>query len=367
MGINLHNIKYVGKSVYIKLDQQNYLKLLEIKTIYDIELKRLYGLAKIKAFLLKNYIFVISLIFGFILLIFLTRIIWDVEVVHAKQEVRDIIYKELENRGIKKHKFVINFQKQEQIAKDIIENNKDKIEWLEIEKVGVKYIARVEERIINKQKESLPNRHIIAKKDGIITKIEASKGEIVKKINDFVKKGDIIISGNIMKEEQIKSTTSASGTVFAETWYQVEVEMPLYYQQIIKTNKKRKNIMLNFLNKEISLSNKKQYKDKIYTNIFSVKNKLLPISINYINEEQITTIDEIYTYDEAVNKAMNLADEKLKKQLGQDDRIISQKKLKSEPIGSTILVKVFFKVYENITDYQEITIESLNKQQQKES
>lgn len=367
MGIYLHDIKYVGKSVYIKLNQENYLKLLKIKTIYDIELKNLYGLAKIKDVLLRNYIFISAIIFGFILLIFFTRVIWEVEVVHAKKEIRDIVYRELENRGIKKYRLVVDFDKQEQIAKEVIENNKDKIEWLEIEKVGVKYIVRVEERIINKEKQTIPNRHIVAKKDGIIIKIEASKGEIVKKINDFVKKGDIIISGNIMKEEQIKSTVSATGSVFAETWYQVEVDMPLYYKETTKTTNKRKNIILNFFSKEISLLNKNKYQEKETKNIFSIKNPLLPISISYINEEELNVIDEVYTYDEAINQAIVLAEEKLKTKIGKDDKIINQKKLKTESIGSTILVKVFFKVYEDITDYKEITEQDLENKRQKES
>ena len=312
MGVFLHDVKYVEKSVYIKLDRENYFKLLDVKTIYDVELTRLYGLARIKELLLRNYVFVIFIVLGFMLLIFLTRVIQEVEVVHAKKEIRDIVYKELENRGIKKYRFIMNFDKQEQIVKDIIENNKDRIEWLEIERVGVKYIVRVEERIINSKKEETPNRHIVAKKDGIITKIEASRGEIVKKINDYVKKGDIIISGNIMKEEEIKSTTSAEGIVFAEVWYQVDVDMPLYYNEVNKTGKKRKNVVFKFFNKEFSLFDKDEYKSKETNDIFSVGNRLLPISIGYVNEEEVNVVDEVYTYDEAISKAIDLALENAK-------------------------------------------------------
>lgn len=367
MGIYLQDIKYVGKGVYVKLDQESYSKLLEVKTIYDVELRKLYGLAKIKAVIQKHYIFVLAVLFGFCLLVFLTRVIQEVEVVHAKKEIRDIVYKELENKGIKKYRFVVNFDKQEEIVKSIIENNKDKIEWLEIEKVGVKYVVRVEERIINKQQQNLPNRHIIAKKDGIITKIEASRGEIVKKINDFVKKGDIIISGNIMKQEQIKSTTAAIGNVFAETWYQAEVNMPLSYSERTKTNNKRKNIVINFFNKEISLLHRNKYKNKEIKSIFLIKNKLLPISISYITEEELNVIDEVYTYDEAINQAVILSEKKLKSKLGQKAKIIDRKKLKTELKGSTILVKVFFKVQEDITDYQEIIEQDLKNEGQKEN
>lgn len=367
MGIFLRDIKYLGKSVYIRLDKENYLKLLDIKTIYNVELKKVYGLERIKQLIFRHYIFVCAIIFGFLLLIFLTKVIQEVEVVHAKKEIRDIVYKELENRGIKKYRFILNFDKQEKIAKDIMENNKDKIEWLEIERIGVKYVVRVEERIIKSERKQNSNRHIVAKKDGIITKIEASKGEITKKINDFVKKGDIIISGNIMKDEEIKSTTSAEGVVFAETWYQVEIDMPLHYKEVQRTNRKKKTITFQFLNKKYSFPNFTKYKNKKTNNIFSVKNNLLPIGISYDSEEELKVIDQVYTYDEASNEAVILAEEKLKEKLGEDDKIISRKKLKTEPKGSTILVKVFFKVNEDITNYKEITKEDLENNKQKEN
>ena len=74
---------------------------------------------------------------------------------------------------------------------------KDKIDWLEIERVGTKYVIRVEERILNEKKQNKVNQNIIASKSGIIKKIEAKEGQIVKNKNDYVKKGDVIISGNI--------------------------------------------------------------------------------------------------------------------------------------------------------------------------
>lgn len=365
-GILLLDIKYKKKSVYIKLDKDNYNKLLDVKTIYDVELKRVYGLARLNDVVQRHYIFFISLFIGFIVLLFLTKIIQDVEVVHAKKDIRDLVYQELENRGIKKNHFILTFDKQEQIAKDIMDNNKDKIEWLEIERVGVKYIVRVEERIINGPNKKNSNQHIVAKKDGIIVKIEASKGEIVKKINDFVKKGDIIISGNIMKDEEIKKTTSAEGVVFAETWYQVEIDMPLQYKEQQKTGRKKKTLSFNFLGQEISLFSLEKYKHKNRDEIFAINNPILPISISFNEDEELNVIDEVYTYEEAIDKAITLAKEKLMSRLGKDDKIISEKKLKTEENGSTILVRVFFKVYEDITSTREITKEELENNQQKE-
>ena len=351
--IFLYEINYIDKNVYIKLDKNGYNKLLKMKTIYDIELIKVYGLERLKYLVLKNYIFFCCLLFGFCLLIFLTRIISNVEVIHSNKEIRNLIYKELEKRGIKKNRFLVSFDKSRSIAQEIMDNHRDKIEWLEIERVGVKYIVRVEERIINNKKNRNKLRHIVAKKDGIITSIEASSGEVVKKKNDFVKKGDIIVSGNILKSDEIKSTVSSEGKVYAEVWYDVNVEMPFHYKEIKKATQGTKNINVLFLGKELSLFNK--YKTKEKKSIVAIKNSMLPIGIELVDEYKTNIVDLVYTIGEATVKAMDLSEFKLKEKIGSDAQIISRKKLKTEVNGSTILLRVFFKVNENITSYKNIT------------
>ena len=73
--IELLNIIYNNESVYIKLDKTNYEKLLEIKTIYEITLTKLYGLEKYKYLFKKNMLFIISVGIGFLLLFCLSNII----------------------------------------------------------------------------------------------------------------------------------------------------------------------------------------------------------------------------------------------------------------------------------------------------
>lgn len=352
--IELINIVYDNNNVSIKLDKSNYNKLLDIKTIYEIKLTKLYGLAKYKFLLNKYKIFLCTLILGFIFLLFLSNIIFEVEVIHRKEEIRNIIYQELNRYNIKKYKFVIPFSKQEKIVKEILDNNKEKLEWLEIERVGVKYIIRAEERIINKIGDNTPKRHVVASKDGIIMNVDASNGEIVKKKNDYVKKGDIVISGNITKGEDIKNKVSASGNVYAEVWYTVDVEMPLVYKEEYKTGKNKKVLSFTFFDKRYSLFDFFVYKNKQIEEKVIIKNNLLPIKLSFDKEVELKVIDEVYTYEEANDKAVSLAREKLQVKLEKNEKILYEKKLKTTQNNSTILVTVFFKVYENITDYMEI-------------
>ena len=82
---------------------------------------------------------------------------------------------------------------------------------------------------------------------------------------------------------------------------------------------------------------------------------MLPIGIELVDEYKTNIVDLVYTIGEATIKAMNLSEFKLKEKIGSDAQIISRKKLKTKLNGSTILLRVFFKVNENITSYKNIT------------
>ena len=80
----------------------------------------------------------------------------------------------------------------------------EKIEWLEIDSIGTKYVVKVEERIKNEPIVDNKTQHIVAKKNAMILEIYAESGEIKVKKNDYVEKGDVLISGFITKDEEIK-------------------------------------------------------------------------------------------------------------------------------------------------------------------
>ena len=193
---------------------------------------------------------------------------------------------------------------------------------------------------------------MIAKKKGIILSIEASTGEVIKKVNDYVSAGDTIISGAIHKNEEIKSLVHAKGKVFAETWYQVKVELPLLYRESSKTGNNRKTLTFKFLDFEYSFFPKyKTHQDIV---LFSSSNPLFPFGFSLVDEHETEEIDILYTQDKCEEKAFSLAREKLLSSLGPEDVILYEKKLKNYQEDSKIIVEIFFKVKEDITSYMEI-------------
>ena len=191
----------------------------------------------------------------------------------------------------------------------------------------------------------------IAKKEGIILSIISSEGEVVKTINDYVKKGDILISGIIKKDDEEKNRVCAIGNVIAETWYQVSVEIPYNYKETIYTKEYKKNLSLTIFDKRYALF--KDYDNyKIEEKI--LKNNVIPIKISLENNQKIIKIDQIYTSEEIDIKAMELAKEKILTIAKEENNILLEKKLKTIPKNSTIEVVIFFKIREDITAYQNI-------------
>ncbi len=349
--VSIFRITYALEDILLLVDKNNLEKIKKIKTSYEINIVKYYGLVKLKHIFKQNKVFLITLFFGFIFLFLLSNMVFDIEVVHNDQDLRSLILTEVNNRGINKFHFRVSYPTKEKIKTAILEKYKDRIEWLEITNIGTKYVINVEERIINDIKKDNTPRHIVADKDGVIVSIEASYGEILKKINDYVQKDDIIISGSITKNGQIVSNVKAEGKIYAETWYQVSVDMPLTYYEQKNTGVSKKTFVLKVFNKYYQINPFKQNK---YADIVAINHPFLPISISFTNVKEVLIIDEVYTMEEAINKGLEIGYAKMSKQLTVGEKILLQKVLKAIVSSDKVEIDIFFKVYEDITNYQKI-------------
>ncbi len=364
--IYLLNITYLNNDVYIDIDEENYERLKQLKTSYKFEIIRRYGLRNLFFLIRKYWLFLISIGISLLTIFALSHVIFDVEVINDSDEIKELVYSELQKHKIAKYNLVVSFDQQEKIAKEITYNNKDKIEWMELKREGTKYVVNVEQRKIEEQKKPTKNRNIVASKTGILLKIDAQTGEVVKKINDYVKKGDTVISGMIKNKDTVKKLVSAEGKIYAEVWYTVNVSMPLKYKEEYKTGKEKTILKFSFLNKNIGIfNNYKEYED---IDQYKISSKLLPISISITKRKEVKVTSHDFSKEEALEYALKKADEKIEKKLGEGEYIISKKVLKNKQNNSTIDIEVFYKVCEDITDYQSIegNIDEINERLEEE-
>lgn len=362
--ISYKNLKRRKGVLELTVKYEDYLFLENKKGIYNIYVIKEYGLIKYKNFILKNISLVIAFIISLIYLIIISNMAFNIDVIHNNKEIRNLVYDELKRNDISNYRFIPSYNKRRKILDKIVKENKDDLEWLEIERKGSILNVKVTERKINDKEKSTKPRHIIAKKSGIITSIMASHGEILKKKNDYVNEGEILISGDIIKDETVKGQVRAEGRVYAETWYLVNVTYPLNYEEIIYQSKVKNNIILNFLGKDIQLF-KNYSKNYLENSKTLIKDKIFPFSIRIEKQRKIKVNKQKYTEEEALNKAIEEAENKINKKLEAGEYIIDKKALNFTMNDSTIEVEVFFKVNEDITAYKDVDESLLNKDDNK--
>lgn len=360
--INIYDLKEDKNKYEIVINYLDYKKLLNIKTTNKIEIIKRIGINNYLTFIKENIITITFIILGILLNILLSNMILDIEVMHSNKDIKKIIENDLKKYGINKYKFKISYEKKEKIKEKILEAEKDKIDWLEIEEKGTKYIIKLEERK-NKNNSICNPRNIISTKEAIITKITSESGEIKKKINDYVIPGDILISGIIYNKENAVDKRCAIGNVYGETWYKLKITFDQKYKTIENTQNTRKGFKIKIFNFEYKLFNKfSKYKIKEY-NI--IKSKIIPVNLSYVIYQEQLEKNNINTLENIDTKALEIAEKKIKNKLSNDESILTKKVLKKVLKNSKIEVDVFISTEENITAYQDITdlnIEELNKE-----
>lgn len=345
--INILSINYVShKQILIKININDYNKLLKIKSFYKLKIINKKGKIKFKEIINKNKILLISFIIGIIFLIFLSNIIFSINIESDNIKLNKKIIKELNYYGIKKYNFKKNYKQLQKIKKHLLNEFKDNIEWLEITNIGTKVEVKLVERKKNKITKEDSYTNIIAKKSGIIKKIYAEDGQKIVDINTYVNKGDIIISGTIMKGEEEKNYVHAKGKIYAEVWYNVTIDFPLKYTEKLYTNNKAKRFYIKLNDKYISNNKFSSFERKT---IKKLESNIVPFEIGIENQKEVKIINDKYNIKEAKLKAIERAKEKVLQTLDKDEYILDEKVLKFNQKNSTIELEIFFSCMEEIS------------------
>ena len=334
--IDLLNIDYIDNSnLNIIIYSKDYKKIKKIKTTYKIKIINKYGLIHIKEILNTNKLLLILLNFSIIILFILSNIIFNIQVIHEDKNIRNIIYKELNNFNIKKYKFKKN-NKLKELKEYILNKYPNDIEWLEIESIGTSYIVRVKERKINIKKENTPIRNIVSLKNAIIRSVDIKKGVLVRDRGSYVKKGEVIIRSEIKLNANVIEKINTEGTIYGEVWYKARIEYPYHIKEI--TNKKKmKALVFKFFNKEkILFKDLKNYK--------ILDKSILPISFKIQDIENYSVQEEVLTCSTASLNAIKYLKNKIK-------NIEELKILNTTCYYDKVSLEIFYTTIENITDY----------------
>ncbi len=349
LNISLLKIKNISSNeinIYIyKKDLPDILKSKE----YDITIIKYIGVTRIKNILHKNRYMIVGLLIGVLIFILLLNIIYDIEILSSKNI--DNLNTSLKMHGIKKYSIALSYDKLSKIKNEILTELKDEIEWLSIERVGTKYIVKAEARYNYIPLKDDKIYKIVAKKDALIRRIESSSGEVVGYVGRYVHKDDLLIDSNIKLFDEVKKVVSAKGKVYGETWYKLKIEYPLNYHEEYLTGKIKKTFCLKIFSNDYCLSN---FKVKRREDKYILKNDILPISLVYQTQKELNVKEFKLDFETSLEYALEYARNKINTNLAEDEFIILEKRLKSEMKDSTIVLDIFYTIYEDITKYVEI-------------
>ena len=345
LGINIFDNKKDKDNLYIKTKYKDYERIKKYLVSYKVELYATSGIDKILEIIKKYVVFTSATIISIVLLILANNIVFKIEVKTTNRDIQNKVLKELNNNGLKTFTLKKSHKEIEKIVSKILDDNKDILEWLEIKYDGLIMIVNVTEKTIIKEEKEYPYCNIIASSDAKITALNIYRGIPLKEINDYVVKGEVILSGSIIHNEEVKNTICASGEIYGEVWYKVKVEVPFIEEYIEYTNKNRYN-----LNIKIDDNNYQIFKSRIQNKKNEITNlyKLNDFEINLVKEREYVKKVRKLSKDEAYKKALKLGIEKINLKLDKDEEILLKKVLKKELNDSTIYLEVFIVTKENI-------------------
>lgn len=233
------------------------------------------------------------------------------------------------------------------LLKENVLENIDEIEWIEFNRFGCFYNIEVSLKSVAYKDENLDVSNIVAGRDGVIKHIVVHSGEKVREENEFVKKGDVIISGSIYKNDELVKEVKSIGEVYAEVWYLVKVNVPLIYNESI-VKKEFNHYYIDIFGKKFSLIGKYDIENSIRNSSVVFDKGYFPFKIYKESVVVYEDVNRELSYEEAIDLGVEKAVFEINKSLGDAEYIISKNVLKKGLKSSKMYIEVFFKVYEDI-------------------
>lgn len=326
---------------------------------YEVTIKDYYGLPKIVAQFKRHLDILIAGIISIIFFILLSQFIWSIDINGVSEEVEAKVKDHLQAINIKQGSFkpfLANLSDiQQSVLKDVPE-----LLWIGVEQKGTKLIFSGVEKIIQEEIEKEGAQHLVAKKNGVIEKMKIAKGVPLVTVNDYVRKGQRLVSGDLSDvfeedRDQEETLVAAQGEVFARTWYEVDVVVPLkvHHEQLVDEQMDKyylavgnKQLLLWGFQKEEfkhSVNERNEYPLTIFNYKFPLK-----IVKETIYETKLHSYER--SKEDAVIAGISEAKKSLQLQLEQNANILSHKVLHETTENGKVKLNLLITVSENIAE-----------------
>ncbi|MGM8214148.1 sporulation protein YqfD [Bacillaceae bacterium W0354] len=303
----------------------------------------------------------ISTILAILLLFILSNMIWQVEIAGGSPEVRYEVEQLVDELGLKRGNFVQQTDNISIIEMEIM-NKIENISYVGIKRSGSSFHINIQENKNTKSDRSKEPSDLVATKAGIVQNMYITRGRPLVHVNDFVKKGDVLVTGHL--SEKGDTYTNSDGTVIAEVWYNVNATVDLNTEMLKLVNEPEERYSFSISDWEFFAG---QPDGKRLLTVekkpFYFLSWELPFAFHkkYFYDEK--SISQDYDENQII---INAIENQLKRKLGQSIQMDFYKILHEERDNDKVKLELFVKLIEDISKEVKVNPKEKLKQEEKE-
>ncbi|MCM3586289.1 sporulation protein YqfD [Mesobacillus maritimus] len=301
--------------------------------------------------------FVLGGVAFFALILFLSNMVWGIEIKGASPATEYQIRKELKEMGVKIGKPQFTIENVDVIQRELTDQVKA-LTWVGVELRGTTYHFQVVEKEEPEKPKIYDAQNLVATKKATIVKMFVEEGEKVVSIHDHVKPGQLLVSGLIGKEDE-KQKVAARGEILGETWYKSQVELPLESTFQVFSGEEKRKFYLDISGAEIPIwgfgkHEFQEYEEELNTHQLKIFKWKTPIAVTTKTIREREEVNRSYSEKEAVKRAMDLARKDIKNQLPEDAIVKGEEILHQSINNGKVKLSILFQIIEDIAKSQPI-------------
>jgi similar to stage IV sporulation protein len=291
-----------------------------------------------------------------LLLYVLSSIIWSVQIEGVQlPENQQLIRQQLAELGVKPGAF--KFKAVDGITiKETLMDELPGVTWVGFKYTGTVAHLKVIEKTLPDIQKKTNLRHLVAKKKAIVHDFFVEKGQSMVKLNQYVKPGDILISG-IIGTENKQEIVSATGQVFGEVWYESNISVPFKQKRAVLTGDEQKSYYVKVGSIAIKLwgFGKIEYEHyKVDENLYPLrwKNWVSPIAVLVKSFSATEKVEVTLSEHEAIEVGLEMGRTNLYQKLQPGAELKEENVLRKRIENGKVYIKMHYTVIEEITREQ---------------
>jgi similar to stage IV sporulation protein len=289
----------------------------------------------------------------------LSTFVWSVEVLGTKQIPPERVSEAAEKIGIKEGAWKVKLKEPQELQREL-SGMLPEASYVIVDIKGTKAMIQVVEKDEPKSPKATGPRNLVAKKRAVIHGILAETGKPMVSVNQFVDKGQVLISG-IIGNDTRQSAVSARGKVEGEVWYVSNISLPLsqVLYQFTGDKQQKQYLVLGPYAVQVWPLREEPFarfkaEDQRYQ--FTYDRFTLPVSWKTVTLSEIEPVKRQLSMDEAVEAGKRAARQDVLARAGENASIKDEKVLHVKAENGKVYVSMHFSVIEDIAVEQPIVV-----------